>query len=182
MASLFVIQGRDQGRRFELTKPVHAIGRDTGNHIQLHDTEASRRHAEVRQSGVEWLLVDLNSSNGSFVNSEPVGERVLKSGDRVQIGRTLLIFTGGQEEAEDLSQVINIVGQGPSEAESRIIRSIGQEEGSRILEPTLGMDVENAWLARARSNLQVMYRTALAVSHTLDIDQLLRRTYDSDWT
>ncbi len=178
MASLFVIQGRDQGRRFELTKPVHAIGRDTGNHIQLHDTEASRRHAEVRQSGVEWLLVDLNSSNGSFVNSEPVGERVLKSGDRVQIGRTLLIFTGGQEEAEDLSQVINIVGQGPSEAESRIIRSIGQEEGSRILEPTLGMDVENAWLARARSNLQVMYRTALAVSHTLDIDQLLRRIMD----
>ncbi len=178
MASLFVIQGRDQGRRFELTKPVHAIGRDTGNHIQLHDTEASRRHAELRRNGDEWVLVDLNSSNGTFVNSEPIGERVLKSGDRVQIGRTLLIFTGAEEEAEDLSQVINIVGQGPAEAESRIIRSIGQEEGSRILEPMLGMDVENAWLARARSNLQIMYRTALAVSHTLDIDQLLRRIMD----
>ena len=49
-----------------------------------------------------------------------------------------------------------------------------QAEGSRIFE--FGADVpQNSWLARARSNLQVMYRTALAVSHTLDIDQLLQR-------
>jgi signal transduction histidine kinase/pSer/pThr/pTyr-binding forkhead associated (FHA) protein len=177
VVSLFVIQGRDQGRRFELNKPMLAIGRDTGNHIQLHDTEVSRRHAEVRQNGDEWVLVDLNSSNGTFVNSEPVGERPLKNGDRVQIGRTLLIYTGNdQEDSEDLSQVVNIVGQGPSETESRIVRSIGQEEGSRILDGSLS--AENPWLARARSNLQVMYRTALAVSHTLDIDQLLRRIMD----
>lgn len=178
MASLFVIQGRDQGRRFELNKPVLALGRDTANQIQLHDTEVSRRHAEVHQRGDEWVLVDLNSSNGTFVNSEAVNERTLKSGDRVQIGRTLLIFTGGDEEekAEDLSQVIKIVGLSPTETESRIVRSIGQEEGSRILDGSFGG--ENPWLARARSNLQVMYRTALAVSHTLDIDQLLRRIMD----
>ncbi|MBW3598256.1 MAG: FHA domain-containing protein [Planctomycetes bacterium] len=177
MASLFVIQGRDQGRRFELNKPVLGVGRDTGNAIQLHDTEVSRRHAEVRQSGDEWVLVDLNSSNGAFVNSDRISERVLQSGDRVQVGRTLLIFTGGEEEdVEDLSQIINIVGQSPTETESRIVRSIGQEEGSRILEGELAG--ENPWLARARSNLQVMYRTALAVSHTLDIDQLLRRIMD----
>jgi signal transduction histidine kinase len=176
VASLFVIQGRDQGRRFELNKPALGIGRDTGNLIQLHDTEVSRRHAEIRQNGNDWMLVDLNSSNGTFVNSEPVGERPLKSGDRLQIGRTLLIFTGEEEASEDLSQIINIVGQSPSENESRIVRTIGQEEGSRIFDGSL--EVENPWLARARSNLQIMYRTALAVSHTLDIDQLLRRIMD----
>jgi signal transduction histidine kinase len=177
VVSLFVIQGRDQGRRFELNKPVMAIGRDTGNQIQLHDTEVSRRHAEVRQDGDGWVLVDLDSSNGSFVNSEPVDARPLKSGDRVQIGRTLLIFTGAdQGESEDLSQVVNIVRQGPTETESRIVRTVGQEEGSRILDGSL--PTENPWLARARSNLQIMYRTALAVSHTLDIDQLLRRIMD----
>jgi two-component system, NtrC family, sensor kinase len=177
VASLFVIQGRDQGRRFELNKPVLGIGRDTVNPIQLHDTEVSRRHAEVRQNGDDWVLVDLNSSNGAFVNSDRVAERVLQSGDRVQVGRTLLIFTAAEgDNVEDLSQIINIVGQSPTETESRIVRSIGQEEGSRILEGELAS--ENPWLARARSNLQVMYRTALAVSHTLDIDQLLRRIMD----
>jgi signal transduction histidine kinase len=57
---------------------------------------------------------------------------------------------------------------------SRIVESMGQDVSSQIL----GMGTtasETSWLARARSNLQIMYRTALAVSHTLDIDQLLTR-------
>jgi signal transduction histidine kinase len=52
-----------------------------------------------------------------------------------------------------------------------------QSEGSEILGP-MGDETTSPWLARARSNLQIMYRTALAVSHTLDIDQLLARIMD----
>ena len=48
MPSLFVIQGRDQGKRFELDGRISGIGRDTSNLIELHDTEVSRRHAEIR--------------------------------------------------------------------------------------------------------------------------------------
>ena len=56
---------------------------------------------------------------------------------------------------------------------SRIIKAIGEEENPQAL---VDSDLaESPWLARARSNLQIMYRTALAVSHTLDIDQLLQR-------
>src|SRR5208337_630363 len=58
--------------------------------------------------------------------------------------------------------------------QSRIIRSVTQEEGSQIFDAQAELP-QNSWLARARSNLQVMYRPALAVSHTLDIDQLLNR-------
>ncbi len=49
-----------------------------------------------------------------------------------------------------------------------------QHEGSQLFNDGAG-ETASPWLARARSNLQVMYRTALAVSHTLDIDQLLNR-------
>jgi signal transduction histidine kinase len=59
---------------------------------------------------------------------------------------------------------------------------MGQSEGSEIFSaPEAATD--SPWLARARSNLQIMYRTALAVSHTLDIDQLLSRIMDMifDW-
>jgi len=50
-----------------------------------------------------------------------------------------------------------------------------QSEGSEILSLPPDNETSSPWLARARSNLQIMYRTALAVSHTLDIDQLLAR-------
>ena len=174
MASLFVIQGRDQGKRFELQAPVVSLGRDQDNVIQLHDVEVSRRHAELRRGDDEISLVDLNSSNGSFVNNERIESRVLQSGDRVQLGRSLMIFTDVDEQSsQNLLHEVDIVSQQRSASGSRIIRSLGQDDGSRIFdeaEPSA-----SPWLARARSNLQVMYRTALAVSHTLDIDQLLHR-------
>src|SRR5690606_15492739 len=93
----------------------------------------------------------------------------------LQLGKTLLLFTGGkQADTDDLAQKIDIIVRSPHDDQSRILHSISEEEGSKIFD----FDEEHAaspWLARARSNLQVMYRTALAVSHTLDIDQLLNR-------
>ena len=173
MSSLFVIQGRDQGQRFELKEDVISIGRDIENGIQLHDTEVSRTHAEIRMEGDQVTWVDKDSSNGSFVNSARVETHRLRSGDRIQIGRTLMIFTGSTDDSHTIStRAINIVGQANSN-DSRIIHSVSQEEGSQILS---GFEAkESPWLARVRGNLQVMYRTSLAVSHTLDIDQLLHR-------
>lgn len=176
MASLFVIQGRDQGRRFELSQDVAKIGRDNGNGVQLHDSEASRHHAEIRWMDGGHVLVDLKSSNGTFVNEQQVEERRLANGDRLQIGRTLLIFTGVEDSSFVRLPNVDIVGRGEIGENSRIVKSLSQEEGSQIL--TTFDEAESPWLARARSNLQIMYRTALAVSHTLDIDQLLHRIMD----
>jgi signal transduction histidine kinase len=170
-----VIRGADQGTRFELSESRTRLGRDASNALQLHDTEVSRHHAEIRRVDDTYVLADLGSSNGTFVNGQHVRERQLASGDQIQVGGTLMLYTGPAEETqEDLAQIVSIgAGAGPSDR-SRIVRSVTQEEGSRIFD--LESDApQNSWLARARSNLQVMYRTALAVSHTLDIDQLLQR-------
>ena len=95
MPSLFVVRGRDQGRHFQLSQAVLRLGREAGSDIQLFDSEASRTHAEVRvQDDGTWELQDLNSSNGTRVNGELVFKHVLRSGDRVEIGETLMIFTG----------------------------------------------------------------------------------------
>lgn len=183
-ASLFVIQGRDQGTRFELDSHSDSftIGRDTGNRVQLHDTEVSRRHAELRRNGDVFLVVDLGSSNGTFVNNQRVAQHQLASGDQVQIGRSVMLFTGLSESpSSNIGSQVNIVGTDLGDDRSRIVHSISREEGSRIFSPdmTIGSETsQGQWLARARSNLQIMYRTALAVSHTLDIDQLLRRIMD----
>jgi two-component system NtrC family sensor kinase len=176
MATFFVMQGRDKGKRFDLRSPSLTIGRDGSNRIQLNDSEVSRRHAEIRRGPEGLQLIDLGSSNGTFVNTERTAERLLHNGDRVQIGRTLLLFTDADDRSSaSLHHDIDIVGRGQSEG-SRIVKSVAHDSGSQLLAPD--DPAESPWLARARSNLQVMYRTALAVSHTLDIDQLLERIID----
>ncbi len=176
MPSLFVIRGNDQGSRFELTAPAVSIGRDSGNRIQLHDTEVSRRHAEIRRVDDRYLLVDLNSSNGTLVNGKPVREHFLNSGDQVQLGRTLMLFTRPADEAQAVAPW-NVAFTSQEEGDrSEIISAVKPEEGNRFFaasEP--GYD---SWLARAKRNLEIMYHTALAISHTVDIDQLLHRIMD----
>ncbi len=177
MSSLFVIQGRDQGTRFELEEERSSIGRVGANEVQLHDTEVSRKHAELIRKGEVFHLRDLNSSNGTFVNGKPIREAALKTGDQVQMGRTLMLFTGSHESLADSDSRVDIIASRAEDEGSRILHAISQSEGSELL-ATPADQTQSPWLARARSNLQIMYRTALAVSHTLDIDQLLSRIMD----
>lgn len=173
MASLFVIYGRDQGRRIDLPAESRVLGRDASADIQLRDSEVSRKHAEVRAGAGTFEILDLESSNGTWVNGKKVERQSLRTGDRVQIGRTLLLFTGVPNDEPSIAvQDVSII-RSRGDSNSRIVHTMGPEEESKLFE----FDASGAspWLARARSNLQVMYRTALAVSHTLDIDELLNR-------
>ncbi len=177
MASFFVIRGNDQGTKFEIKSDHLEVGREAGNEIQFHDSEVSRSHAELIREGQRYFLRDLGSSNGTFVNGTRITRHELSSGDQVQMGKTLVLFTAASDHSSTrMLDSIDIVSRDQPGENSRILRSMSQAEGSQLL--GLGGETqgsETSWLARARSNLQVMYRTALAVSHTLDIDQLLQR-------
>ena len=160
--------------KFELEDGMMGLGRDSSNLIQVHDTEVSRRHAEIRREGDAYTVVDLGSSNGTFVNGERVEQHELASGDRLQVGSTLMLFTDPGDAAEDLSDKIDIVLRSHA---ARRLADRPLDDASRK-----GADVQTARRRPAeplagpgRSNLQIMYRTALAVSHTQDIDQLLTR-------
>ena len=144
MPSLFVIQGRDQGKRFELQDRVLGVGRDASNRVRLHDTEVSRRHAEIRQATDGYRWVDLGSSNGSFVNHVRVQQQGLRSGDRVQIGRTLMIYTDAADtHTSSRHGEVDIVAPSEASKPSRIIKSVSQEEGSQLLHAE-GMNLESA--------------------------------------
>jgi signal transduction histidine kinase len=173
VAALFVIQGRNRGARFDLTgQPLAVtIGREAGNFIQLDDHEVSRRHAEIRRVGDTLVLGDLTSSNGTFVNDRRVERAELASGDRIRIGRTVLVYAKDHDDEQAIG-LVDIVAAGPAADGSRIVRTMREEDSIALAAPE---DGQSRWLARARSNVQVMYRTSLAVSHTLDIDELLGR-------
>lgn len=176
MPSLFVIRGNDQGTRFELEGSVITIGRDSSNKVQLHDAGVSRHHAEIRRVENRYRLIDLNSSNGTIVNGKRIQEHWLNSGDQIQMGRTLMLFTSPAEESErEATWNVSIAAE-PEAERSQIVSVVSSEEGNRLLR---GQGVApDSWLAQARRNLEIVYHTALAASHTLDIEQLLNRIMD----
>lgn len=71
------------------------IGRHSFNDICLRDNSVSRHHAIVVPDGVQWVIVDLNSTNGTRVNGKSVRQQVLSDGDHVRVGRFDLTFKGG---------------------------------------------------------------------------------------
>src|SRR6185437_3555338 len=100
VASLFVIQGDDQGKRFELKSKPMALGRDQSNPIRLHDTEVSRRHAELRPVDDTYRIVDLGSANGTYVNGQAIDQAPLRSGDRLQLGQTVMLYNAGSSAGD----------------------------------------------------------------------------------
>jgi hypothetical protein len=80
------------GKRHEVDKRRVVIGRSRECDIQLTDPNVSRRHAELRQEGSAYWLVDLDSTNGSAVNGHRSARAKLESGDTITIGSTDLLF------------------------------------------------------------------------------------------
>jgi len=79
-------------RTYELTAPVTMLGRGTDCDLRLVDPGVSRHHAELRVEDGEVVLVDLGSTNGTFVNGQPVRRVTLADGTQVTLGRTTLVF------------------------------------------------------------------------------------------
>jgi pSer/pThr/pTyr-binding forkhead associated (FHA) protein len=92
-ATLTADGGPNEGSRFVLDGEVTVAGRAQDSEIFLDDVTVSRRHAELVRSGQAAFLVrDLGSLNGTYVNRERVEQQLLADGDEVQIGRYRLVF------------------------------------------------------------------------------------------
>jgi len=96
MAKLVITEGEGRGTVFRILQERTVIGRSVACQVRLSDTEASRQHAEiVKKPDGTFLLRDLKSRNGTFVNGkkiEPEKEIPLSGGEQIQIGHTVLLF------------------------------------------------------------------------------------------
>jgi two-component system, cell cycle sensor histidine kinase and response regulator CckA len=113
LARLIVLVGDKVGRRFVL-KSRSLIGRSQSATIQLVDTHASRRHAELRPHGKGGFeIVDLGSRNGTVVNGKPIDKQILRYGDRICIGEHVLLYTHHDplQEQVFLRQRLEAVGR-----------------------------------------------------------------------
>jgi FHA domain-containing protein len=93
-----LVSGPDTGgeqRTYDLVTPVTLLGRGTDCDLRLVDPGVSRHHAELRVENDQVILVDRGSTNGTFVNGQPVRRVVLTDGTQVTLGRTTLVFRQG---------------------------------------------------------------------------------------
>jgi pSer/pThr/pTyr-binding forkhead associated (FHA) protein len=90
--TLRVLDGADRGREFkQLPTPV-TIGREEGNTVQLNDERISRYHIKIQEDDHKLVLTDLESTNGTRVNGEDVQLRILRYGDVIAVGRSVLLY------------------------------------------------------------------------------------------
>ena len=94
-ASLQVIHSADQaeqGRDYPIGPDGLTLGRESGNAVVISSDQASRRHARVLLVAGGHVLQDLDSTNGTFVNSRQIKEQQLRHGDVIRVASTLLKY------------------------------------------------------------------------------------------
>ncbi len=103
--SLYVLDGADRGRKYEdLATPI-TIGREEGNAVQLNDERISRFHIKIQEDQDKLVLTDLESTNGTRVNGEQVQLRILRYGDIISLGRSVLRYGTREQIAQRLKEL-----------------------------------------------------------------------------
>ena len=102
-----IIDGRQP---IMLSSPIISIGRHSSNDIVIQDPQVSRKHLQLRAEKGSYLLFDLSSTGGTFINNKPISSAKLKPGDVIKIGKTLLIYSHDQEKKGTGTRVLSQMG------------------------------------------------------------------------
>lgn len=97
MASVTVIFGGLEQKTFELDKPRMVVGREPKCDVHIDNLGISREHCVFEQRGGAFLVLDLNSSNGTYVNGRKVTEHFLNHDDEIIIGKYMLKFKNASQ-------------------------------------------------------------------------------------
>lgn len=119
---LVMRSGPTVGKVFPLEKAELFVGRDLSNDVVINDPEISRRHARLFQQGNSFVLEDLGSTNGTFVNGQRImGPNILRPGDAVTFGeRMSMVFESSEydQDATMVSPAARPVYSDPGQAQS----------------------------------------------------------------
>lgn len=165
MVAIHVIQGPDKGRTFELPDRENVVGRQSPT-AELNDSTVSRRHLRLFPEDGRWIVEDLGSANGTYLN----GVRLRKAmdvhrGDQIRCGATLLVFGGqGKPAPVELDAEGNLV-------DAAIVATVPSNEDSVVI-PTPEAN------AQAVDSLRFLYDLTGEISSIFNVDLLLQRVLD----
>jgi Nif-specific regulatory protein len=166
-----VIAGPLKDSVFELGEAELSVGRDSTNRVRLADSLLSRRHCRVTRAGGQFLLTDLESLNGTFVNGRPVREHVLADGDRIDVGESRLVFLTG--EGVPAAPASNPVALSDRRMTAHTTVRLKAED-ARYLRRESGRDEQQpSWAGTAR-DLALLIRVSTSVNSIRETEALQR--------
>jgi pSer/pThr/pTyr-binding forkhead associated (FHA) protein len=113
--TLRVLDGADRGKVYAGMPTPVTIGREEGNSVQLNDERISRFHIKIQEDQGKLVLTDLESTNGTRVNGEDAQLRILRYGDVIALGRSVLLYGTRDQIFERLDALrnngLNVTGE-----------------------------------------------------------------------
>jgi serine phosphatase RsbU (regulator of sigma subunit)/pSer/pThr/pTyr-binding forkhead associated (FHA) protein len=150
MTEARLVLSDSQGRRtLQITGDKFTIGRRNTNDLQLNGMDISRNHAEILRQGEGFLLKDLGSRFGTFVNGESITERPLVNRDRVRLGPSdhiQIVFLLGEETAESPSGITGTtsVTGGDFRSVAALLKGLHALGSGKVLDEVLHMVLDAA--------------------------------------
>jgi signal transduction histidine kinase len=164
VASIRVIQGPDKGRVYELRGGENIVGRQSRT-VHITDGTVSRHHAKLSLANGHWVLEDMGSGNGTYLNGlRMTAPSPVKRGDQIRCGSTLLVFGVGEVAPVDVDENGRLV-------DAAIVARLPSSEDSIIIPtPEAGQ--------QAITSLRQLYDFISEISTIFDVDALLERVLD----
>ena len=106
MAYLVVERGVARGTRIQLQEFPISVGRDAHNDVVIDDSEISRRHFRLKQRGRLYIIEDLDSRNGTYLNGDKIKNSIIKNGNKILVGSTEISFLASEPEIQLANEVL----------------------------------------------------------------------------
>ena len=152
---LAAISGKLKGTIFIVGDSV-VIGRETAADVCVADASVSRRHSKIEKQDDRFVITDLESLNGTFVNDLPVKSRMLQHGDRLRIGDAQFVFLTHEGDAASRSSEVNL------------------DEAQVLSGPTLQIRIDDPMYLMAR-DLSALMKISTTINAIRGLEDLLQR-------
>jgi Nif-specific regulatory protein len=153
---LAAISGKLKGAIFAINEETLFIGRETAANLCIADASVSRRHSKIEKTEEGFVITDLESLNGTFINDVPVRNRLLQHGDRVRIGDSQFLFLTQEGEATSKSSDVKL------------------DEAQVVSGSTLSIRFDDALYQMAR-DLSALMKVSTTINSIRGLDDLLER-------
>ena len=153
---LAAVSGKLKGAIFASNEDALVIGRETAANLCIADASVSRRHSKIEKKDEGFVISDLESLNGTFVNDVPVKSRLLEHGDRVRIGDSQFLFLTHDGEATSKSSDVKL------------------DEAQVISASTLQIRFDDAVYMMAR-DLSALMKVCTTINSIRELNELLER-------
>src|SRR5215212_6007178 len=153
---LAAISGKLKGAIFAINEDALVIGRETAANLCIADASVSRRHSIIEKKEQGFVITDLESLNGTFVNDVPIKARLLEHGDRVRIGDSQFLFLTHEGEATAKSSEVKL------------------DEAHVVSGSTVQIRFDDALYLMAR-DLSALMKVSTTINSIRGLDDLLER-------